>query len=176
MTSIVFSHGKESGPNGTKIKIMSEVAHSSGFKTTSIDYSRCKNANERVSLLKKHLGLYKEKNILLVGSSMGGYVSAVLANDCNLMGLFLLCPALYLQNKEYEIQDYLPKCKNIEVIHGWNDEIVPYNNSIKFGKITGATVNLINDNHRLNQSYTFIAKRFEYYLKEISTINNVYTK
>lgn len=156
-----------------KLKILSKVAQSYGFETTSIDYSECKNANERVSLLKKHLELYKEKNILLVGSSMGGYVSTVVANDFNLIGLFLLCPALYMQDKEYEIQDYFPKCKNIEIIHGWNDEIVPYNNSIKFGKMTGATVNLINDNHRLKQSYAFIVKRFEYFLKEITTINNV---
>lgn len=58
-------------------------------------------------------------------------------------------------------------CDNIEIVHGWNDEVVPFDNSIRFAQQTKAVLNLIDDNHRLKNSYSFIEKRFEEFLKNI---------
>jgi len=38
MTTVIFSHGKESGPWGSKITTMSKVAEQLGFRVESIDY------------------------------------------------------------------------------------------------------------------------------------------
>ena len=38
MTTVVFSHGKESGPWGSKITTLSNVANDMGFGVESIDY------------------------------------------------------------------------------------------------------------------------------------------
>ena len=38
MNRICFSHGQESGPWGTKIRAMAEVARSSGWLVESLDY------------------------------------------------------------------------------------------------------------------------------------------
>jgi hypothetical protein len=36
--TIIFSHGKESGPNGSKIQLLSGVARKLGYRTHSVDY------------------------------------------------------------------------------------------------------------------------------------------
>ena len=169
MKLAIFSHGKESGPNGNKITILRRIAEKNAFETIALDYTKCNNATERVRLLEKYIQEKKIESLLLVGSSMGGYVSTVLSNNHNLIGLFLLCPALYMKSNEYTVKNYHPICKNIEIIHGWSDEIVPFMNSIKFGEQTKAVVNLVNDDHRLKKSYPFIEKRFDYFLKDINS-------
>ena len=143
------------------------MAHHYGFETISVDYTSCKNANERLALLRRIFAQNKTKTKVLVGSSMGGYVATVLATEVAISGLFLLCPALYMPDSEYEVQEYAPKSDTIEIIHGWDDEIVPFENSITFARKTGAVLHLIPDNHRLQQSFDFMKSNFEAFLKNI---------
>lgn len=80
---VVFSHGKESGPFGRKIQGLMAVAEEIGLNTTSVDYRQCADAKDRVNLLHQTLSQLDipMSRIVLVGSSMGGYVSAVVANE-----------------------------------------------------------------------------------------------
>jgi Uncharacterised protein family (UPF0227). len=73
---VVFSHGKESGPWGTKIKRLSEIAKKKGFEIDSLDYRAYSNPDDRANQLLNYLKGEK-KDFILVGSSMGGYVSLV---------------------------------------------------------------------------------------------------
>lgn len=144
---IVFSHGKESGPWGSKITKMAEYAKTLGdFKIHSLDYQDLNSPDERVKRLINYL---KELNgkITLVGSSMGGYVSTVASNHRTLSGLLLLAPAFYLPN--YAITQPTTPCKNTTIVHGWNDDIVPYQNSVKFAEQHKAKLVLVDDGHRL---------------------------
>ncbi|MBT7275934.1 MAG: alpha/beta hydrolase, partial [Woeseiaceae bacterium] len=45
---VIFSHGQESGPWGTKIKVMAELATKLGCEVKSIDYQGIINADDRV--------------------------------------------------------------------------------------------------------------------------------
>lgn len=162
---IIFSHGKESGPNGAKIQLLANIAQQMGFTTHSIDYTTCKNVSERVEILEDFMIKNASQKQLLVGSSMGGYVATVAAQKFALEGLFLMCPALYLPN--YSVQSYQPITSNIEIVHGWQDEIVPYQNSIQFGQKTNAQLHLIEDNHRLSQKRTFLGETFQHFLKRL---------
>lgn len=160
----VFSHGKESGPNGTKIQRLVAVAEEMGVETTSIDYRNCANADARVSLLSETLQQLgtPSRQVVLVGSSMGGYVSMVVANEQPVAGLFLMAPALYMSSEEYSVQSYQPQCDCVEITHGVNDEIVPVDNSIRFVKEhTGTTLHLVPDDHRLKESHNFLACQFK---------------
>ena len=76
LTHAVFSHGKESGPLGSKIERLMAVAEEQGLKAISIDYRECASADERVALLHKRLIKLNIplNQVVLVGSSMGGYV------------------------------------------------------------------------------------------------------
>ncbi|MCT4614915.1 MAG: S9 family peptidase [Marinifilaceae bacterium] len=167
MTTIIFSHGKESGPNGTKIQILREIAKKHNHQSISVDYTSCSTIDERYEKLKKVINFVPSSDIILVGSSMGGYLSTIASNERNVKAMFLFCPALYMSDREYGIHEYNPKCINIEIIHGWNDEIVPFENSVKFAKQCNAILNLVDDNHRLQHSHNIIKERFDFFLNRL---------
>ena len=48
---VVFSHGKESGPWGSKIAAMSELARAEGFQVESVDYQGIDDPQARVTRL-----------------------------------------------------------------------------------------------------------------------------
>lgn len=165
MSTVIFSHGKESGPNGAKINLLSRVAQELGFLTASIDYTKCKGENERVNLLTQSIQSIPADQLFLVGSSMGGYVSTVISLQIEVSGLFLMCPAFYMPG--YEVQNYSPKCQNIEIIHGWHDDIVPFEHSIKFAKLNSALLHLTADNHRLTNSHELLEHFFLSFLRKL---------
>ena len=166
---VVFSHGKESGPHGEKIQAMRAVAQELGFKTVSIDYTACQDEVERKSLLRSYLSNQSGK-IILVGSSMGGYVSAALANEFELSALFILCPALSLEG--YERVDYTPRTDKIVLVHGWNDDVVPVESSIQFAREHKAMLHLLPDNHRLSGSISHLVIWLESLLKSLIESEN----
>ena len=51
MTTVIFSHGQESGPWGGKIRAMAELVESLGFDLGSIDYQGIQDPTERVQKL-----------------------------------------------------------------------------------------------------------------------------
>jgi len=164
---IYFSHGKESGPNGTKIQKLTKIAEKMGFNVESIDYTEILNPDNRVEHLLKILKKEKE-DFILVGSSMGGYVSLVVSEKTNPKGIFLLAPALYM--KGYKKQHYKSN-HNIAIVHGWNDTIIPPENSIKFAKSIACPLHLIPGNHRLTSSINTIEKIFSQFLECFVKIN-----
>ncbi len=48
---VYFSHGKESGPWGTKIKRLADIAEGMGCAVESVDYMNLMNPDLRVELL-----------------------------------------------------------------------------------------------------------------------------
>ena len=168
---VIFSHGKESGPLGSKIQRLMAEAKQYGLETTSVDYRKCANAEERVTLLSETL---KELNlppqqVILVGSSMGGYVSTVVANSQPVAGLFLMAPALWMLSEEYIVQSYRPQTSKVEITHGIYDDVVPYENSIRFTREQKGTIlHLVPDDHRLKASLDFLACQFRRFIEEVS--------
>jgi hypothetical protein len=47
------------------------------------------------------------------------------------------------------VQNLSSSCKNISIIHGWEDDVVIYQNSVLFAKQNVAKLLIVNDNHRL---------------------------
>ena len=162
---IIFSHGKKGSPNGIKIGELSKIAHEFNYKTLSIDYRNCKNADERIEKLEQNIKENKSINLILVGSSMGGYISTVVAKKFKLKALFLMCPAFYL--KGYTHQNFKPITNNIFIIHGNEDETVPFQNSVSFTKKFNSKLLLVKDNHRLSKSIEAIKNEFINLLKSI---------
>ena len=116
---IIFSHGKESGPWGSKITKMAEFAKSiCDCEIHSIDYQDLESPDDRVQRLVDYLKTLRGK-IILVGSSMGGYVSTVASTQVEVDGLMLLAPAFNLPG--YQVQNPTTPCKNLQIIHGWHD-------------------------------------------------------
>jgi pimeloyl-ACP methyl ester carboxylesterase len=143
---VVFSHGKESGPWGSKITAMAAEVRALGWAVESVDYRGLDDPSTRV---RKLLGVAAELAApqVLVGSSMGGYVAAAAASVLRPRGLFLLAPAFYMAGyEEYTPQDVA--CPTA-IVHGWHDVIVPVENSIRWAREHRAALHLLDSDHRL---------------------------
>ena len=159
MTTVIFSHGQESGPWGTKIRAMAELVRGMGCEADSIDYQGIADPSERVDKLIAEARDIDDE-LILVGSSMGGHVATAAANKLGAAGLFVLAPAYFMRGYE-ELTPAAPGMP-ICIVHGWNDDIVPVDNSIRFARQCQATLHLVDGDHRLTENIDQI----NYYLKE----------
>jgi surfactin synthase thioesterase subunit len=162
---VIFSHGKESGPWGGKITKLANIAKELNFSVDSIDYTDTFSPDERVVILNKYLE-NETQPFILVGSSMGGYVSLVSAKTNNPLALFLLAPALFIP--DYKKQTY-PNLQHIEIVHGWSDDVIPVEHSIKYAKQTQCSLHLIDGDHRLNSSMEQVIALFKLFLYTIKS-------
>jgi pimeloyl-ACP methyl ester carboxylesterase len=158
MTTVVFSHGKESGPWGTKIRAMAELVKRLGCDADSIDYQGMDDPNDRVDKLItacKNL----DDTLVLVGSSMGGHVATAAASQVGAAGLFVIAPAYYMPG--YEDLTPEPPKMPIAIVHGWRDDIVPVENSIRYAAACKAELHVLDGDHRLTENIDEI----NYYLQ-----------
>ena len=162
---VIFSHGKESGPWGTKIRRLSALAEDRGLLIESVDYTDTMDPDLRVERLLDILS--GETNFLLVGSSMGGYVSLAASAKVQPWAMFLMAPALYMPG--YELAEYQPQCSHIEIVHGWSDDVIPPENSIRFARQVDCELHLIRGDHALNNSLDVVAGLFQGFLDRIKS-------
>lgn len=146
MPAVYFSHGQESGPWGTKIKAMAQTARELGCRVESVDYQGIPDPAERVARLVRACADVEEP-LVLVGSSMGGHVATAAAPAVGAIGLFVLAPAYYMQG--YEQQTPPPPGVPLVIVHGWRDDVVPVENSIRYARDCLATLHIVNGDHRL---------------------------
>ena len=166
--NIIFSHGKESGPLGRKITAMAEIAEARGIPYHSVDYTDLPNdAEARVERLAARVGTMDELPIL-VGSSMGGYVSTVVSMRYPVPGLFLMAPALYLSG--YVVQDYPSKAQHIEVVHGWSDNVIPVELAMEFARGMNCTQHIVAGGHRLEDSLPELLVLFGFFLERVKAL------
>ena len=146
MTTVLFSHGQESGPWGTKIRAMAERVRELGCHADSIDYQGIADPSDRVDKL---LTTAREidDQLILIGSSMGGHVATAAANSLGAKGLFVLAPAYFMSGFEGLTPN--PPEMPICIVHGWRDDIVPVENSIRFARNCFAELHIIDGDHRL---------------------------
>ena len=159
---VVFSHGKESGPWGQKISALAETARELGCGITSVDYQACETWQERVRKLVSvcdELDELKEP-FFLVGSSMGGYVTLRAAEQVLPIGVLVLAPAL-----TYDKCPALPSQCPLAIVHGFLDDVLPFNDSVQFAKRYGSTLHLVKDYHRLHDSIPFLQDVFQVSVK-----------
>jgi alpha-beta hydrolase superfamily lysophospholipase len=119
----------------------------------SVDYRGLDDPADRVRKL-VGIGAELRAPLVLVGSSMGGHVSAAAASRLQPRGVFLLAPAFYMPGyEEYTPQDVA--CPTA-IVHGWHDVIVPVENSIRWAREHQAALHLLNSDHRLEDQIAAI--------------------
>lgn len=165
MTTVIFSHGQESGPWGTKIRAMADRVKSMGCEADSIDYQGIVDPGERVEKLLRECA-HIDDRLILVGSSMGGHVATAAAEKLGAAGLFVLAPAYYMEG--YEDMTPSPPAIPICIVHGWHDDIVPVQNSIRFARSCDATLHLVDGDHRLTANIDEISEYLTYFINKIS--------
>jgi len=103
---------------------------------------------------------------VLIGSSMGGYVATAAASRVGARGLFLLAPALFMPGYGEYMPDPLPDVPTM-IVHGWHDDIVAHEGSIRYGREIGASVVLLDSDHRLTASIDIITRLFRDFLADL---------
>jgi predicted esterase len=163
---IYFNHGRDSGPWATKIKRLAQVARIKGFAVESLDYSGIVDADRRVDILLDSART-EMRPLILVGSSMGGYVATVASKRLKPQGLFLMAPALYME--DYAVQDPHPWADTIFIVHGWRDEIIPVDHSIRFARKFHSQLHLVDSDHRLIDQLETIVRLFGLFLEQLKS-------
>lgn len=162
---VIFSHGKESGPWGTKIKALASVAASLGCGVESVDYTGLPDPDERVARLLDQASRHDNATTILVGSSMGGYVATLASETIRPAGLFLIAPAFYLPG--YACRNPRPCSGKTVIVHGWFDDVVPPTNSIRFAAEHQAELHLLRGDHQLIDNLPAIEKLFAQFLQSL---------
>lgn len=146
--TVIFSHGQESGPWGTKIRRLAASAQELGFAADSVDYTDLPDARDRVTrLVERHP---TGAPLVLAGSSMGSYVTAAAAKQLDVDALFLLAPAFGMPGYD-PIAPPLAAQQRV-IVHGWNDDVVPVAPVIDFARADASELHLVDDGHRLTDS------------------------
>lgn len=167
---LIFSHGLDGSPWGTKIKAMAEVARRYPLEVTSIDYANLETGARVQKLLDVCRSLPEpaqptQQPVILVGSSLGGHVATTVATQVPTRGLYLLAPAFYMPGYEH----YTPKSPAcpVTIVHGWSDDVVPVENSIRFAREYCCTLHLIDGDHRLHDSVDEVCDLFDRFLRRL---------
>ena len=166
---IIFSHGQDGEPWGTKIVAMAKVAQAAGYRVESVDYRGMPDPLARVAKLLSFCRDLPKSEVaapVLVGSSMGGHVATAVSKEVGARGLFLLAPAFYMPGFE----QYTPqpaKCP-ITIVHGWRDDIVPVDNSIRYAREHRATLHIIDSDHRMTAEISRIDEYLAQFLSRLA--------
>lgn len=145
---ILFLHGLESGPHGSKYQALQEMFG----EILAPDCSGVKEETERLNIIQREISR-ENGPLLVVGSSMGGLMALLLqkSNPEKVAGLILCAPAIHRPaGKDLDI-NHLPPTT---VIHGMRDKVVPIESSLPFGD----RLIKVDDDHRLGNSIAVILR------------------
>jgi len=160
--TVIFAHGRESGPWGVKIRALARVVEKRGGRVVSRDDTDTQDPDLRVARLidaaREHDG-----PVVLVGSSMGGYVAAVASHEVAPAGLFLMAPAFGLPG--YAVQEVQPVAGALTVVHGWQDDIVPLPAVLEFAREHDAFLYLVPAAHALIEQVGWLQQVFDAFLE-----------
>ena len=166
--TVFFAHGRESGPWGIKIRAMAKVAERLGCRVVSRDDSDTCDPDLRISRLIKETRTI-DGQVVLVGSSMGGYVVTVASRLVQPVGLFLMAPAFGMPGYAEPVPE--PHARQLSVIHGWGDDIVPFDKVLEFARSHQAMLHLVPAGHALIEQLDWLTRNFADFLQSCMDFN-----
>ena len=137
MSKVLFLHGLESLPGGSKVKYLEKK----GFDVLNPHLPKYSWA-ESVESAKKILA--NEDPDVIVGSSRGGAVAMEIASPTS--GLILIAPAW----KRFGITPSVPA--STMILHCANDQVVSYDDSMILKNNCGATLVTCGADHRMSDT------------------------
>lgn len=146
-SEVYFFHGKESRQYGSKYTYLTEK----GYHVISPDFYTV-DIEPRLQIAEK--ATENCKDMVVVGSSLGGLIAALLYNKYpeRFKTYLLLAPAFHLP--EADVINKVPP--NAKIIHGDADNIVLLKYSIEFASKFNVELEVVQDDHRLSNSFPAI--------------------
>ena len=165
---LYYIHGYQSDPNSTKGTLFKEK-----LNATAIQYRDCKPEDLIIADCLKRISdvIKDEENVVLIGSSLGGFLAASTAiNHSNIKKLILLNPAIIPPSTNLDDHQSVPRSiledmidmrmfrnkinADITILRGTEDDVVPDNWIIKFATAQEATVKFLHDDHSFSHNLT----------------------
>ena len=161
---VILSHGSESGPDATKVTVLAAVAEGLGYSSERPDYRGIDDPLARRDLLLARCRAARAP-LVLVGSSLGSWISGLASLQAPVAALFLLVPPLALGDGTPAFD-----CARVrtEIVHAWGDELIPARDVIDFCAARDLTLHLVDDTHRLSNNVERIAGWFGDFLKSLA--------
>lgn len=169
---VILSHGSDSGPDATKVSALAAQAEALGWTTQRPDYgaddarghAHC--VAPRIARLRATIEAL-DRPPLLVGSSMGAFVSALVSLDVPVGGLLLLATPSEIpgDSHRFDLRRDVPTL----LIHGWRDEVCPLAGIYHFAGQRKLPLLIVDDDHRLGASMQIIAAQFHSMLDKLAT-------
>lgn len=169
---LYYIHGYISSPESTKGTLFKEK-----LNAIAIKYRDCEPEDLVISECLKRISsiIKQDDNVVLIGSSLGGFLAAKTALDhSNVKKLILINPALIPPTIDINTIQGLPidilsemkdtnlfKKKIIAEIHifvGIKDDVIPENWSIEFAKAQEAKIYFFHDDHSFLQNLEKLPK------------------
>lgn len=171
----ILSHGFESGPDATKVTALAEAAHQLGWTTERPDYTDLdartdiSRVGDVPARLQRLITLASERAtqgpLVLAGSSLGAYISAIASLQVPVKGLFLMVPPLTMGPMPALDAARVPT----SVVHAWHDEIIPAAGVIDWARARSARLLVLDDGHRLSAHVDECAQAFASLLAGLPT-------
>lgn len=169
----ILSHGFESGPGATKVTALAEVAEQLGWSHERPDYTDLDGRLELgthgdvAARLQRLLDLARaaaERGpLVLAGSSLGAFISAMASQQVPVAGLFLLAPPVQMAGAPRLEAADVP----LSIMHGWDDELIPAAQVFEWARARRAQLRLVDDGHRLGRHVAAGADAFAQLLQRL---------
>ena len=170
----ILSHGFESGPDATKVTALAQAAERLGWSSERPDYtdldarlevSHGGDVPARLQRLLQIAGQAAQRHgpVVLAGSSLGAYISAIASLQLPTRGLFLMVPPLRMGPMPVLDAAAVPT----SVVHAWHDELIPAAGVIEWAQARSARLLLLDDSHRLSAHVDATARAFAELLQSL---------
>jgi len=165
---LYYIHGYKSSPNGDKGILFKEKLNAFAIK-----YRDCEPEELIISscINRIYNTIRNEENVVLIGSSLGGFLAASCAIDnSNVKKLILLNPAIIPPSTNLAKYKNIPRkiledminrrlfekkiYADIIILRGTKDEVIPDSWVLNFAKYQEATVMFFHDDHRFSHNLT----------------------
>jgi predicted alpha/beta-hydrolase family hydrolase len=166
---IILSHGSDSSPDATKVSVLAALAGSLGWTCQRPDYRQDDIHGHAGSVLPRLARLRAAIDAsptppVLVGSSMGAFVSSLASLDRPVAGLFLM--ALPVEIPGFDTGLGLARDVPSFLVHGYDDDVCPADRALGFAAGMGMPTLLLADDHRLSAHVEAIAGQFLLFLEQ----------
>jgi predicted alpha/beta-hydrolase family hydrolase len=168
---VILSHGSDAGPDATKVSALAKVAESMGWSTERPDYraddalGHAGSVTPRIARLHDRIAASAVPPVL-VGSSMGAFVSGLASLEQPVAGLFLMATPSMIPGSDYafDLREEVPTL----LIHGWQDDICPLDEIYEFARRRYLPLLALDDDHRLGAHMDELISQFGFFLEQLA--------
>jgi alpha/beta superfamily hydrolase len=168
---VIISHGLQSGPDASKAAALAKMAGQLGWTHERPDYRDLDvlgplgDVRGRILRLGARAHLATRRPLVLAGSSMGAFISGHVSREVAVAGLFLMAPPIALDAEPRYLKAAMVPTR---IVHGWEDELIPALDVVRWAQRRQDTLVLVPDSHRLAAHVDVCAEEFGRFLQMLA--------